>query len=62
MSDSTDEQYPEVAYCDDCFELMMKNEEDSGIVGEVNYEDHHGDECQRCGKTVEEERAEQEGK
>lgn len=48
-SDKTDEQYPEVAICDDCFNAQMENQEDSGIVHEVDYDpDLHGTECHYC--------------
>ncbi|WP_031485822.1 hypothetical protein [Maridesulfovibrio frigidus] len=60
-SDDTDEQYPVVAYCDECFERLMLAGEDSVIVNEVSYEASHGDECHSCEKTVEDERLEQEG-
>jgi hypothetical protein len=48
-SDKTDEQYPQVAFCDECYAELMKDEENSGIVNEVSYDpDLHGDCCSRC--------------
>ena len=48
-ADRTDDQYPQVAYCDECFAELMKDEENSGIVHEVPYDpDLHGDCCSRC--------------
>jgi len=49
LSDKTDEQYPQVAYCEECFTALMKDEENSGIVNEVSYDPElHGDCCSRC--------------
>lgn len=48
-SDKTDEQYPEVAFCEECFDKAMEDQENSGIVHEVPYDPElHGDCCSRC--------------
>ena len=49
-ADETDDQYPQVALCDDCFAELMKDPENSGIVDEVTYDQNaHGTSCSRCG-------------
>jgi len=49
LSDKTDEQYPQIAYCDECFADIEKAGEDSGIVHEVPYDaELHGKCCERC--------------
>lgn len=48
-SDKTDEQYPEYAYCEKCFDALMKDEENSGIIHEVTYDPElHGNCCRIC--------------
>ncbi|WP_243359610.1 hypothetical protein [Fundidesulfovibrio terrae] len=48
-SDKTDEQYPEVAFCGKCFNKLMEDQENSGIVHEVPYDPElHGDCCSIC--------------
>ena len=62
-SELSRENFPTRVYCDDCFEEMDPEGEDSGVM---SHEDHEsdkgpfGDTCSQCGKTKKEEVEEQE--
>lgn len=57
-ADRTDDQYPTVNYCDECFELLSKPDEDgeSSIVHETTFDLCHGDTCARCEISYEDEK------
>lgn len=57
-SDKSSENYPTDLYCEDCFQAMRPDQEDSKIVSYENYEKSYGDTCVECGKTKQEEEAE----
>ena len=57
-SDSTSEQYPTVAVCDDCFSVFQNDGEQ--ILCSYPYDSGFGDTCHFCGKTEEEESLEEE--
>jgi hypothetical protein len=56
-SDSTNENYPVVQICDECYEKDMLQGEDSHIVNSGEFDPSFGTECSVCGKTLDEERA-----
>ena len=56
-ADKTDDQYPTVNYCDECFEVLSKANDDgkSQIVNETAFDICHGEKCEKCGISYEEE-------
>ncbi|WP_069383946.1 hypothetical protein [Halomonas caseinilytica] len=55
MSDKASENYPTDNFCDECYETMMADGEDSGIVTSQDYDPSFGKVCASCGKTAREE-------
>ncbi len=49
-SDKIQEQYPTVNYCEDCFELLSCDDEntESFIVHETAFDICHGKTCENC--------------
>lgn len=54
-SDETDDNYPTVAVCDECVAKHEAAQEDSKVVSVSSHDPVHGDECDFCGKTLEQE-------
>ena len=54
-SDKSSENYPTDLFCDECFNEMAPNQEESGIVNYQDDDGSYGDSCSKCGKTKKEE-------
>jgi len=57
-SDKSSENYPSDLYCEECFQAMKPDQEESGIVSYQDDDGSYGDTCAECGKTKEEEEEE----
>jgi len=54
-SEKSSEQYPSDLFCEECFQSMHPDKEDSSIVSHQDDDGSYGDTCSSCGKTKEEE-------
>lgn len=54
-SDKSSEAYPMMQLCDECYESMDPEGEDSRIVSTERYNSSLGDTCENCGKTAKQE-------
>ena len=54
-SDKSSENYPTDLFCEECFNSMRPDQENSGIVSYGDDDGSYGDTCSNCGKTKEEE-------
>jgi hypothetical protein len=57
-SDKSSENYPTDLYCEECFQAMGPDQEESGIVSYQDDDDSYGDTCVECGKTRQDEEEE----
>lgn len=57
-SEKSSENYPTVPICNDCFEEDNAAGEDSQIVSADDFNSSLGDKCEFCGKTLDDEKAE----
>ncbi|HEX5338821.1 MAG TPA: hypothetical protein VFW53_10335 [Gallionella sp.] len=54
-SEKSSENYPTDLFCEECFQAMNPDKEDSGIVSYQDDDGSYGNVCSECGKTKEEE-------
>lgn len=54
-SEKSGENYPTDLFCDECFNGMLPDQEDTRIVTYQDDDGSFGDTCSECGKTKEEE-------
>ena len=54
-SEKASENYPIDLFCEECFQSMSPDQEDSGIVNYQDDDGSYGNSCSECGKTKEEE-------
>jgi hypothetical protein len=58
LSEKSSENYPTDLYCEDCFNEMNPDGEDSQIISYQDDDSSYGDVCAGCGKTEDEENEE----
>lgn len=50
-SDKASENYPTDLFCDECFDEMAPEQENSGVVSWQEDDGSYGKQCSNCGKT-----------
>ena len=60
LADKSSDNYPTEVFCDECYDDMDVDSEDSRIVQELSWDSSCRDNCSRCGKSQVDEKAENE--